>query len=82
MLGGFMVALILGLGIYLLIMFGLTFWLQRYHYYKNRFYSAASPEATETACDEITVEFDAVPDPESKCRQKIQSEVGEKEQLE
>jgi hypothetical protein len=71
--------LILGLGIYLLIMFGLTFWLQRYHYYKNRFYSAASPKATESACDELTVEFDAAPDPESKYRQKIQSEVGEEE---
>jgi hypothetical protein len=71
--------LILGFGIYLLIMFGLTFWLQRYHYYKNRFYSAASSKATESVCDELTVEFDATLDPESKYRQKIQSEVGEEE---
>jgi hypothetical protein len=69
--------LILGLGIYFLIMFGLTFWLQRYHYYKNRFYSGTLPQASEPVCDEQMGEFDATPDPERKCRQKRQSEVDE-----
>jgi hypothetical protein len=61
-------------------MFGLTFWLRRYHYYKNRFYSEASPQVSESACYEISVELDATPIRKAQYRQKKQSEVDDEGQ--
>ncbi|HYH03437.1 MAG TPA: hypothetical protein VEC37_10070 [Bacillota bacterium] len=76
-----MVALILviALGIYLLLMFGLTFWFERYHYYKHRFYYTTSPESAKPPSDDLEQETDAIPNPESNHRQKRRNEVCERE---
>jgi ACR3 family arsenite efflux pump ArsB len=71
--------LILGLGIYIFIMFGLTFWLRRYHHYKNLYYPEASSQVLKSATDELTVECNVTPDPERDHCQKTQSERGEAE---
>jgi hypothetical protein len=64
--------LIFGLGIYLLIMFGLTFWFKRYHYYQNRFYNS---RPTDSALDDLPAQSGPEPDPGSNRREKSRSEV-------
>jgi hypothetical protein len=78
MLGGLMtvIFLVFGLGLYLLIMFGLTFWLQRYHDYQKRFYSKTSTETTEPTGEPLDLKCGATSEPESKYRENRQSEVG------
>lgn len=71
--------LVLALGVYLVLMFGLTFWFERYHYYKHRFYYSPQPESADTPSEIGEQETDAVPDPESNNRQIIRSEVCERE---
>lgn len=71
--------LVLALGAYLVLMFGLTFWFERYHYYKHRFYSTPQSTAATTNSEQGEQETDTVPDPESNHRQIIKSEVCERE---
>ncbi|HEY8463753.1 MAG TPA: hypothetical protein VIM29_07010 [Bacillota bacterium] len=71
--------LVLALGIYLLLMFGLTFWFERYHYYKNRFYYTTAPESVKPPVDDREPETNVIPDPESNHRQNKRSEVCEGE---
>jgi hypothetical protein len=80
--GGFNVALILilAIGIYLVLMFGLTFWFERYHYYKNRFFTPASSESAQPPAADVDQESDQNSNPESGCRQKSQSEVLKRDQ--
>jgi hypothetical protein len=80
--GGFNVALILVLtiGIYLVLMFGLTFWFERYHYYKNRFHTPASSESAQPPAADVDQESDRNSNPESGYRQIRQSEVLERDQ--
>lgn len=71
--------LVLAIGVYLVLMFGLTFWFERYHYYKHRFYYKSHPESAVSPGENNVQETDTVPDPESNHRQIIRSEVCERE---
>lgn len=75
--------LILAIGSYILIMFGLTFWLKRYHYYKERYYHTDPYEPAKPALINFSTDLKEEPDiitnPESSHCQKKQSEVLEKE---
>jgi hypothetical protein len=69
--------LVFGLGVYLLIMFGLTFWFKKYHYYQNRFYNSHPIDAT---LEDLPAQSGPEPDPGSNQREKCRSEVVKSEE--
>ena len=71
--------LVLAIVIYLVLMFGLTFWFERYHYYKNRFFTPSSSESAQSTAADTDQETDPDSNPESRYRQIRQSEVLERE---